>query len=75
MSVLGKDRHSLTEQQQEVLDTLNKKMLVGQVRIKPQVPVFVLYYTLYPNDGGGWDTFRDVYGFDAPIWQRISSFM
>lgn len=75
VSVLGKDRQLLTEQQQEVLDTLNKKMLVGQVRIKPQVPVFVLYYTLYPHDGGGWDTFRDVYGFDAPIWQRISSFM
>lgn len=75
VSVLGKDRQSLTEQQCEVLDTLNKKMLVGQVRIKPEVPVFVLYYTLYPNDGGGWDTFRDVYGFDAPIWQRINSFM
>lgn len=75
VSPLGKNPKTLTAQQQAVLDSLDRKRLVGQVKVEPCVPIFILYFTLYPNDGGGWDCYRDVYGYDAPILERIHNFM
>ena len=75
VSPLGKDPRALTERQKEVLDTLDRKRLVGRVKVEPDVPVFILYYTLFPNSKGGWDAYRDVYGYDVPILDRIRSFM
>ncbi len=75
VSPLGKNPKTLTAQQQAVLDTLDRKRLVGQVKVEPSVPIFILYFTLYPNDDGGWDSHRDIYGYDAPILERIHHFM
>ncbi len=75
VSPLGKNPKTLTAQQQAVLDTLDRKRLVGQVKVAPCVPIFILYFTLYPNDDGGWECYRDVYGYDAPILERIHHFM
>lgn len=75
VSPLGKNPKTLSARQQAVLDTLDRRRLVGQVKVEPAVPIFILYYTLYPNDSGGWDHYRDVYGYDAPILERIQHFM
>lgn len=76
VSPLGKDPQTLSAQQQAVLDTLDRRRLVGQVKVSPAVPIFILYYTLYPRaDGSGWESYRDVYGYDAPILERIQHFM
>lgn len=75
VSPLGKNPKTLTAHQQAVLDTLDRKRLVGQVKVEPSVPIFILYFTLYPNEDGNWDCYRDVYGYDAPILERIRNFM
>lgn len=75
VSPLGKNPKTLTAHQQAVLDTLDRKRLVGQVKVEPSVPIFILYFTLYPHGDGNWDSYRDVYGFDAPILERIRNFM
>lgn len=75
VSPLGKDPKRLSPQQQAVLDTLDRRRLVGQVKVAPAVPIFILYYTLYPGTDGTWERYRDVYGYDAPILERIVNFM
>ncbi len=75
VSPLGKNAKTLTAHQQAVLDTLDRKRLVGQVKVEPSVPIFILYFTLYPKDDGNWDCYRDVYGYDTPILERIHNFM
>jgi murein L,D-transpeptidase YcbB/YkuD len=67
VSPLGKKREDLTEEQQQVLDTLRRDRLIGNVKVNPQVPVYLLYYTLYPDVKGHLEQFRDVYGYDAVI--------
>ena len=36
-----------------------------QVALKEKLPVHIVYFTAWPTDGGGFDTWADVYGHDA----------
>ena len=40
------------------------------VALKEKVPVHIVYFTVWPKDDGGFDTWPDVYGYDA---QQMSS--
>lgn len=75
VSPLGKDTEELTERQQQVLDTLRRDKLMGNIKIEPEIPVYLLYYTLFPNSKGRIEQFRDVYGYDAVIGQIIRNYM
>jgi murein L,D-transpeptidase YcbB/YkuD len=75
VSALGKPRDQLTDQQLEVLDTLRRDMLIGSVKVEPTVPVYILYYTLYPDKDGSIEEFRDVYGYDKVIAQFFNNLM
>ncbi len=58
----------------------NKSMVVGSVQVKPQVPVYLAYYTMYPGgkrkDGTSkpevnWISYPDVYGYDQVIYRFL----
>lgn len=43
--------------------------------IEPQVPLYITYYTLYPNEQGTLISYPDIYGFDNVLYKAISSFL
>ena len=40
------------------------------VVLKEKVPVHIVYFTAWPKTGGGFDTWPDVYGYDATLRQN-----
>lgn len=53
----------------------NKKLVVNNVKVNPQVPLFITYYTLYPLAGGRIADYSDVYGFDAVIFDMLRKYL
>lgn len=53
----------------------NKKLVVNNVKVNPQVPLFITYYTLYPLAGGRIAEYSDVYGFDAVIFDMLRKYL
>ena len=44
------------------------------VKVKPALPLFLTYYTLYPLNGekkSGWVSYPDVYGYDKVIYDFL----
>lgn len=75
VSPLGKKKSELTEDEAMVNDTLQKKLLIGSAKVKPEVPVYILYFTLYPNEHGKLRTYRDVYGYDGLIYNQLKNYI
>ncbi|SFF98412.1 L,D-transpeptidase catalytic domain [Prevotella sp. KH2C16] len=55
-------------------DTLDRRKVIGSVSVEPQVPVFITYYTLYPNKDGEIEEFSDVYGYDKVIYRYFANY-
>lgn len=56
-------------------DSLNiRSKVVGSVKVDPQVPLFITYYTLYPF-AGGMANYPDVYGFDEVIYGLLKKYL
>lgn len=49
--------------------------LIGYVGVKPRVPLYIIYYTMWPDETGIWQTYPDVYGYDDVIWKQMQPFM
>lgn len=43
------------------------------LKLKPEVPVHLVYFTAYPDETGQIRYFEDVYGRDALIWQQLQN--
>lgn len=55
--------------------TIDRKRLVNSVSVKPSVPLFITYYTVYWNEESQLADFPDVYGFDEAIFKQLEPFM
>lgn len=75
VSPVGKRKDELTEEQQAVADTLDRRRLIGNVEVKPTVPLYIYYYTLYPDPDGTLRAYNDVYGYDALVWQTLKNYL
>lgn len=75
VSPVGKRRSELTEEQRAVADTLQRKMLIGSVKVSPEVPVFIWYFTLYPDAEGNIRAYDDVYDYDDAIYASLKNYM
>ena len=49
--------------------------LVGYVPVKPRVPIYIIYYTLWPDEQGVLQEWPDVYGYDNVIWKHLKPFV
>ena len=58
----------------QTADTLRRRMMIGSKKVTPVVPLFVTYYTLYPNHDGVMQSYPDVYGYDAVIAHYLDNF-
>lgn len=75
VSPLGKKYNELTEQQRAVADTLKRKKLIGKVNVKPNVPLFIWYYTLFPTTDGRLQAYPDLYGYDTVIYNQLRNYL
>lgn len=49
-----------------------RKMIVSK-KVEPQVPLFIVYYTLFPVPGGELQSYPDVYEYDSIIAKALRS--
>ena len=75
VSPLGKKKSEMTERQLAVSDTLQRKKLIGSLRVEPTVPIYIYYYTLYPDTKGNIESFVDVYGYDRVIYNALRNLL
>ena len=73
-SLIDRMRYSMTvkyaqgaRQQADDDVQVDKKRLVHSVPVKPEVPVFITYFTIYPDADGRLVDYPDIYGFDAAL--------
>lgn len=45
--------------------------LLGSLDVPTRVPLYIGYYTLYPDASGQLQTWPDVYSYDAVIWREL----
>ncbi len=51
------------------------RKLIGYMPVKPNVPVFITYYTIYPDEHGIVRNYPDVYGYDKLIWNHLKKYI
>ena len=51
------------------------KKLIGYVGVKPSVPVYIIYNTMWPDESGVWREWPDVYGYDDVIWKQMQPYL
>ncbi|KGF34921.1 peptidoglycan-binding protein [Hoylesella buccalis DNF00853] len=54
---------------------LDRAKLIKSVQVKPTVPLFITYYTLYPNENNVMTEYPDVYGFDSVIYHQLLNYL
>lgn len=54
---------------------VNRNLLLRSLKVEPQVPVFITYYTLLPDGKGGVVSLPDIYGYDEIIYDKIRDFV
>lgn len=75
VSCLGKNKSELSAKQQAVADTLRRDMLIGKAKVEPNVPVYLWYYTLYPDDKGVLRSHTDIYGYDPIVFNYLKNYL
>lgn len=63
------------ERNQEGVEKLDRAMMIGSVNVKPKVPLFITYYTLFPNKDGIIQNYADVYGYDREIFKVLKNYL
>lgn len=58
-----------------VTDENRSTTLVRSLAVKPCVPLYITYYTMFPDPDGRLRTHPDIYGFDDVIYDNIKPFM
>lgn len=53
---------------------IDRTLLIRSQKVDPQVPIFITYYTLYPDAEGGLEEYEDIYGFDTVVYNKIKSY-
>lgn len=60
-----------TKGQAYVLNPEVNRELVHSLPVKPRVPIYITYLTLYPTRSGKLIPFEDVYGYDEVIYRQL----
>jgi murein L,D-transpeptidase YcbB/YkuD len=49
--------------------------IISYVPVSPRVPLYIIYYTLWPDENGVLQTWPDVYGYDKVMWNQLKAFV
>lgn len=53
---------------------LDPQRLVNSVKVNPHIPLFIAYYTVYPDNKGKMYTYDDIYGYDKVLYGYLRHF-
>lgn len=53
----------------------DRKRLLRSLPVSPQIPLFITYYTLYPDAQGRMRAYPDVYGYDQLLYQKLKTYL
>lgn len=45
--------------------------LASYMTIKPAVPLYIVYYTIYPDEEGTLRNYPDIYAYDEAVWNHL----
>lgn len=61
-------------EQNETPEPLDRKRLIYSKKIDPSIPLFITYYTVYPDASGTLQHFPDVYGYDKVMARYLANY-
>lgn len=75
--VIEKLKYSMTMQVVNENDSLvkrkiDRKKIINSLGVKPNVPLFITYYTVYYDDTGNLVEYDDIYGYDEPLIKTLT---
>lgn len=53
----------------------SRNKIIGYVPVTPRVPIYIIYYTLWPDEAGVLQTWPDIYGYDKVMWNQLKTFV
>ena len=56
-------------------DSVDRSRLLHQLKVEPEVPLFITYFTLYPDADGTLRQYPDVYGYDKAIIRQLTPYL
>lgn len=62
------------EKAQKEEEEEEKTPKVGVRRLTTPIPIFLNYYTVYPNSNGGVDNYPDIYQYDEALLKKLKAF-
>lgn len=57
------------------IDQPKRSQMVHSLKVEPTVPIYITYYTLYPNSNGNLVGYEDIYGYDSIIYENIQKYL
>lgn len=54
---------------------IDKKRLVNSLYVKPSVPLFITYYTIYYGNDGRLVDYNDIYGYDEALAEKLGPYV
>ena len=68
------DKEPLTEEGRRYKANTDPKKYIKSHRYNPTIPVYLDYFTLYPDSTETFKAYDDVYGYDAPLLKELNKF-
>lgn len=68
------DKAPLTEEGMLYKENTEPEKFMSRYNYKPSIPVFIDYYTLYPDSDGNLQSYPDVYGYDKKLQETLQQF-
>lgn len=56
-------------------ETYDKKRYIRSLKVEPKVPLFITYYTMYPDESNAISSYSDIYGYDEVIYSHLKPFL
>lgn len=57
-----------------VSDTTRTRKLINSKRVEPNVPLYIIYQTMFKTPEGKWEEYGDIYGYDAVMRRQLEPF-
>jgi murein L,D-transpeptidase YcbB/YkuD len=63
------------ERDKEGRENIERSKMIGSVNVNPKVPLFITYYTMFPDKNGVIREYADVYGYDGAIYNVLKNYL
>lgn len=51
------------------------RKLINSQTVSPNVPLYILYYTIWTDEKGTLQTYSDIYGYDKVLWNNLQPYL